>query len=104
MVGIISLPVALCPQLKYNQWKLQISVKLSEVSCEVIDNISSDYISPEVSAHLASLKDDLTTTQALCSESAAPAAVAQPAAKVRKKHGPLFVRVPGISSQAAPAF
>ena len=53
---------------EYNQWKLQILVKLSEGSWEFIDDIRSDYISPEVSAHLASLKDDLTTMQALCSE------------------------------------
>ena len=88
---------------EYNQWKLQILVKLSEASCEVIDDISSDYFSPEVSAHLAHLKDDLTTTLALCSESAAPAVAAQAVAKVRKKHGTLFVIFPGISSQPAPA-
>ena len=58
---------------EYNQWKLQILVKLIEASCEVIDDISSGYISPEISTHLASLKDYLTTTQALCSESALPA-------------------------------
>ena len=96
-------PRCIMSQVEYNQWKLQILVKQSEASCEVIDDISSDYISPEVSAHLASLKDDLTTTQALWSESAAPAVAAQAAAKVKKKHGPLFVRVPGISSQPTPA-
>ena len=103
MEGIILPPSCIISPAEHNQWMLQILVKLSEASCEVIDDISSDYISQEVSAHLASLKDDLTTTHALCSESAASAVVAQAVAKVRKKHGPLFVRVPGISSQPAPA-
>ena len=52
---------------------------------------------------MASLKDDLTTTRAFCSEDAVPSVAAQAAAKVRKKHGPLFVRVPRISSLPAPA-
>ena len=53
-------------------------------------------VSPEVSAHFGTLKQNFSTTTELCSERILPDAAAA-AAKVRRAHGPLFGQAPGTS-------
>ena len=82
---------------EYNQWKLEILVKLPEASLDVLEDIALNQFSPEVSAHLGTLKQTLSMTTELCSERTLPAVAAAAAAKVRRAHGPLFGQAPGAS-------
>ena len=69
-----------------------ISGHLLKASLDVIDDVNSNFVSPEVAFHLTSMREQFLTTRALCSEEASPAetAAAPAAARVRKSHGPLF--------------
>ena len=89
-------PSIILSTVEYNQWKLEILVKLSEASLDVLEDIDLSQVSPEISAHLGTLKQNLSTTTELCSERTLPT-VAAAAAKVRRAHGPLFGQVPGAS-------
>ena len=46
------LPSIILSTAKYNQWKLEILVKLSEASLYVLEDIDFNQVSPEVLAHL----------------------------------------------------
>ena len=83
-------PSIIMSQVEYNQWKLSILVKFAEASLDVIDDVDSDFVSPEVAVHLTNMKEQFLTTRALCSEEAPPAKTAAAAARVRKSHEPLF--------------
>ena len=69
-------------QVEYNQWKLSILVKFAEASLDVIDDVDSNFVSPEYAVHLTSKREQLLTAKALCSEEASPAETAAAAAKV----------------------
>ena len=74
--------------MEYNQWKLSILVKFAEASLDVIYDVDSNFVSPEVAVHLTSMREQFLTTRALCSEDASPAETA--AARARTVHVPLF--------------
>ena len=83
-------PSIIMSQVEYNKWKLSILVKFAEASLDVIDDVDSNFVSPEVAVHLTNMKEQFLTTRALCSEEASPAKTASAAARVRKSYGPLF--------------
>ena len=70
-------------------------MKFAEASLDVIDDVDSNFVSPEFAVHLTNMKEQFLTTIALCSEKASPAktAAAAATARVRKSHGPLFSSV-----------
>ena len=90
-------PSIIMSQVEYNKWRLSILVKFAEASLEVIDDVDSNFVSPEVAVHLTNMEEQFLTTIALCSEEASPAKTGAAVARVRKSHGPLF-------SSAIPAF
>ena len=81
-------PSTIISRVEYNQWKLSILVKFAEASLDVIVDVDSNFVSPEVAVHLTSMREQFLTTRALCSEEASPVEIA--AARIRKSHGPLF--------------
>ena len=83
-------PSIILSTAEYNQWKLKLLVKLSKASLDVLEDIDLNHVSPEVSAHLGTLKQSLSTTTELCSERTLLAVAVAAAAKVRRAHDPLF--------------
>ena len=73
------------------------SGQISEASLDVLEDIDLNQVSPEVSAHLGTLKQNLSTTTGLCSERTLPAVAVAAAAKVRRTHGSLIGQAPGAS-------
>ena len=61
-------PSIIMNQVEYNQWKLSILVTFAEASLDVIDDVDSNFVSPEVAVHLTNMKQQFLTTRALHSE------------------------------------
>ena len=55
-------PSIIMSQVEYNQWKLSILVKFAEASLDVIDDVDSNFVSPEVAVHLTNMKEQFLTT------------------------------------------
>ena len=83
-------PSTIMSHVQYNQWKLSILMKFAEASLHVIDDVDSNFVSPEVAVHSTSIREQFLTTRTLFTEEASPAKTAVVATRVQKSHGPLF--------------